>query len=124
MTTMSSGIKTAVLLAALAALFMTIGAALGGRGGMIIAFVFAIATNVGSYWFSDKIVLRMYRATPVGLAHALRRIESGVRQIPMDANPATAHMFIMKPFSGRGVLGLFSSHPPTEERIKALLEPR
>jgi heat shock protein HtpX len=39
----------------------------------------------------------------------------------MDANPATAHMFIMKPFSGRGLMGLFSSHPPTEERVNALM---
>jgi heat shock protein HtpX len=40
----------------------------------------------------------------------------------MDANPATAHMFIIKPFSGQGLMGLFSSHPPTEDRIRALLQ--
>jgi heat shock protein HtpX len=40
----------------------------------------------------------------------------------MDANPATAHMFIIKPFSAQGLLGLFSTHPPTEKRIQALLE--
>jgi heat shock protein HtpX len=39
----------------------------------------------------------------------------------MDANPATAHMFIMKPFFGGGISKLFSSHPPTEERIAALM---
>jgi heat shock protein HtpX len=39
----------------------------------------------------------------------------------MDANPATAHMFIIKPFSGAGLMALFSSHPPTEARIRALL---
>lgn len=273
-----NGIKTAVLLAALSALFLLIGAALGGRGGMMIAFVFAVITNVGSYWFSDKIVLRIYRATevgqdhplyrttarlaqraglpmpkvyiipdmspnafatgrnpdhaavaategilrllseaelegviahelahvrnrdilistvaatiaaaimmlanmaqwaamfsggrdsrdsgpnplvlivtallapiaamlvqaaisrqrefaadrtgaeiagsPMGLAHALRRIDSAARQIPLDANPATAHMFIMKPFSLHGMMGLFSTHPPTEARIQALI---
>jgi heat shock protein HtpX len=62
--------------------------------------------------------------TPQGLAQALRRIDAGVKQIPMDANPATAHMFIMKPFSTRGLAGLFSSHPSTEARIQALLGTR
>ena len=62
--------------------------------------------------------------TPMGLAQALRRIEAAARQIPLDANPATAHMFIMKPFSGGGLLWLFSTHPPTEARVQALLERR
>jgi heat shock protein HtpX len=59
--------------------------------------------------------------TPMGLANALRRIEGAVKQVPMDANPATAHMFIMSPFAGGGLSKLFSSHPPTEERIRALM---
>ena len=277
---MSSGLKTAALLGGLSALFILIGGALGGQSGMVVAFLFAITMNVGSYWFSDKIVLRMYRATevgpdhrlyqvtarlaqraglpmpkvytipdmspnafatgrdpqhaavaategilnilsepelegviahelahvkhrdilistvaatiaasimmvanmarwaaifgggrddreeghplvllitallapfaamliqaaisrqrefsadaggadiagsPDGLAHALRRIEAGVRQVPLDANPATAHMFIMKPFSAQGLMGLFSSHPSTDARIQALLAHR
>jgi heat shock protein HtpX len=58
--------------------------------------------------------------SPHGLASALRKLESASKQIPMDANPATAHMFIIKPFSLQGVLGLFSTHPPTEQRIAAL----
>ena len=58
--------------------------------------------------------------SPTGLVNALRKIERGVERVPMDANAATAHMFIMKPFSGRGLMGLFSSHPPTEARINAL----
>jgi heat shock protein HtpX len=278
---MASGLKTAALLGGLSALFLLIGNALGGESGMMFAFVFAVVMNIGSYWFSDKIVLRMYRAqevgadhplhrmtarlaqraglpmpkvyvipdpspnafatgrnpqhaavaategilrllseaelegviahelahvkhrdilissvaatigaaimmlanmaqfaamfgggrsddrgggnpavllvtalfapmaamliqaaisrqrefaadrggadiagSPMGLAHALRRIEGAVHQIPMNANPATAHMFIMKPFSAKGMLGLFSTHPPTEARIQALLERR
>jgi len=281
---MSSGLKTAALLGGLSALFMFIGGALGGQGGMMIAFVLALVMNVGSYWFSDKLVLRMYRATevgpehplhqvtrrlaqraglpmpkvyiipdmspnafatgrnpqhaavaategilrllsaselegviahelahvkhrdilistvaatiaaaimmvanmarfaamfggtgggsrddrqggnlvvllatailapiaamliqaaisrqrefgadrggaeiagsPQGLAQALRRIEAGAAAVPMDANPATAHMFIMKPFSARGLMGLFSTHPSTEARIQALLGSR
>jgi heat shock protein HtpX len=59
--------------------------------------------------------------TPRGLASALRRIDHAVRQVPMDANPATAHMFIMKPFAGGGLKNLFSTHPTTEARVKALL---
>ena len=59
--------------------------------------------------------------SPMGLVNALQKIERGVSRIPMDANPATAHMFIMKPFSARGLMGLFSSHPPTEDRINALM---
>ncbi len=58
--------------------------------------------------------------SPHGLASALRKLESASKQIPMDANPATAHMFIMKPFSVSGMLSLFSTHPPTEQRIAAL----
>jgi heat shock protein HtpX len=277
---MASGLKTALLLGTLSGLLVVAGGAIGGQGGIVIALGFAVIMNVGSYWFSDKIVLRMYKATPVGpehplhrmtarlaqraglpmpkvyiipdpspnafatgrdpnhaavaategimrvlsetelegviahelahvkhrdilistvaatigaaivalahmaqfaaifgggrndergsnpiamlamallaplaagliqaaisrqrefaadrggaeiagtpfgLAQALRRIDATVKQIPMDANPATAHMFIMSPFSGGGLAGLFSTHPPTEQRIKALLEPR
>ena len=59
--------------------------------------------------------------SPYGLADALKKIEATARRIPMDANPATAHMFIMKPFSGRGMMALFSTHPPTKQRIERLL---
>jgi heat shock protein HtpX len=62
--------------------------------------------------------------SPDGLVSALRKIESASKAIPMDANPATAHMFIIKPFSLGGIGSLFSTHPPTEQRIAALLEPR
>jgi heat shock protein HtpX len=61
---------------------------------------------------------------PVGLVNALRKIETASKQIPMDANPATAHLFIIKPFSINGLLGLFSTHPPTEKRIERLLHAR
>jgi heat shock protein HtpX len=59
--------------------------------------------------------------TPTGLASALRRIDAGARQLPMNANPATEHMFIMNPFAGAGLFKLFSTHPPTEERVRALM---
>lgn len=61
---------------------------------------------------------------PYGLADALRKIDAASRRVPLDANPATAHMFIVKPFSGAGLMSLFSTHPPTEARISALLGQR
>jgi heat shock protein HtpX len=60
--------------------------------------------------------------TPYGLADALRKIDAIAKRVPLEANPATAHMFIIKPFTGGGLMSLFSTHPPTEARIRALLE--
>jgi heat shock protein HtpX len=62
---MANLMKTGVLLAALTVLLVLIGGALGGQNGMVMAFVLALVMNFGSYWFSDKIVLAMYRAQPV-----------------------------------------------------------
>jgi heat shock protein HtpX len=275
---MGNKLKTTILLATLSGLLLFAGNLIGGRGGMTIAFVVAILLNFGSYWFSDKIVLRMYRAQevgpthplyqlverltrradlpmpkvyiipeespnafatgrnpehaavaategilrllsedelagvmahelahvknrdilissvaatigtaimfmaqmarfaaffgsgrsddregqnplatlafvflapiaamliqaaisrsrefladaggaaisggPYGLASALRKLEAMSRRVPLDANPATAHMFIVMPFSGGGLMSLFSTHPPTEHRIAALM---
>jgi heat shock protein HtpX len=270
-------LKTALLLGALSALFLFLGQALGGAQGLALGFMFAVVSNFVSYWFSDKIVLAMYRAkpagpehrltrvvamlaaranlpmprvfiiadaspnafatgrnpehaavaategllqilsdhelegviahelahvkhrdilissiaatlaaaimmtarfamffggggrddrdranpivaigmlilapiaamliqmaisrsrefdadatgaeiagTPMGLVGALRKLEVASKAIPLAANPATAHMFIIKPFGGGGLSSLFTTHPPTEQRIQALLEP-
>jgi heat shock protein HtpX len=62
---MFNTLRTAVLLAALTALFMVVGYFIGGTGGMVIAFGFAVVTNLFSYWNSDKMVLRMQNAVPV-----------------------------------------------------------
>ncbi len=272
---MPNGLKTALLLGLLSALLLVIGELAGGMNGLMLMFALTVAMNIGSYWFSDKIVLRMYRAqqvgpehplsqsvsrlaqrgglpmpkvyiipdsspnafatgrspshaavaategimrvlsaeelegvmahelahvknrdilissvaatiaaaifmfarmamffgggrdergggsnpivllammilapiaalfvqmaisrsrefaadatgaqiagNPYGLANALRKIEATVKRVPLDANPATAHMFIIKPFAGGGISALFSSHPPTEARVRALL---
>jgi len=61
---------------------------------------------------------------PDGLVRALKKIELAAKRVPLDANPATAHMFIIKPFSVQGLYGLFSTHPPTERRIAALQQLR
>jgi len=271
---MANSIKTALLLGAMTALFMVLGEALGGGQGLVVGFMFAAVMNFGSYWFSDKLVLRMYGAqevgpghrlyqvvsrlaqkaglpqprcyvipeaspnafatgrnpqhaavaategilqilnddelegvlahelahvrhrdilissvaatmaaaimmvsrfamffgggrddregqnpialiatiilaplaamliqaaisrsreydadaggaaiagSPLGLVSALRKIEAAARAVPLDANPATAHLFIIKPFTG-GLGSLFSTHPPTEDRIRALMQ--
>jgi heat shock protein HtpX len=62
--------------------------------------------------------------SPYGLADALRKLELASKQVPLDANPATAHLFIVRPFTAGGLLGLFSTHPSTDARIHALLQSR
>jgi heat shock protein HtpX len=57
---------------------------------------------------------------PMYLAGALRKLDRASKQIPMDANPATSHMFIVNPLSGGSMMKLFSTHPPMEERIARL----
>jgi heat shock protein HtpX len=59
--------------------------------------------------------------SPLGLAHALEKLGHASGRIPMEANPATAHMFIVSPFSGQALMKLFSTHPPLEDRIRRLL---
>ena len=273
---MPNGLKTALLLGALSGLLLLIGEALGGSQGMMLGFLLAGAMNFGSYWFSDKIVLKMYSAkevdsshplyritanlaqrgglpmpkvyvipqespnafatgrnpehaavaategimrildehelegviahelahvkhrdilissvaatiatvimmvsrfamffgggrdennrganpmallatiilaplaagliqmaisrsrefaadaggasiagSPAGLMSALRKLDAASRHVPLEANPATAHMFIIKPFSGAGLMSIFSTHPSTEKRIQALTQ--
>ena len=60
-----NGLKTVFLMSAMMALFLLVGYVIGGRSGMTIAFVFSLVMNFGSYWFSDKIVLAMYKAQPI-----------------------------------------------------------
>lgn len=64
--------KTAILMAAITALFMAIGAMIGGRSGMMLALVVALGMNFFSYWFSDKMVLKMYNAREVDETSAPR----------------------------------------------------
>jgi len=62
---------------------------------------------------------------PYGLANALLKLERGAQVVPMhDAKPATAHMFIVNPLTGGGLMKLFSTHPPIEDRVKRLKELR
>ncbi len=61
-----------------------------------------------------------YTGSPDGLINALRKLEQGSERVPLNATPATAHLFIMKPFTSGWWGSLFSTHPPTEERIARL----
>jgi heat shock protein HtpX len=70
--------------------------------------------------FSADAAAAHYTGSPQGLISALRKLDTYSQRIPMDVSPATAHMYIMKPLSGGGLMKLFSTHPPTEERIAAL----
>jgi heat shock protein HtpX len=70
--------------------------------------------------FSADATAAQYCGSPDGLISGLQKLEGWSHRIPMDASPATAHMFIIKPFSGSAFLKLFSTHPPTEERIAQL----
>jgi heat shock protein HtpX len=62
-----------------------------------------------------------YTGGPYGLVSALQKLETLSKRIPMDASPATAHMFIIKPFTGSAIMRLFSTHPSTEQRIERLM---
>ena len=59
---------------------------------------------------------------PLCLAGALRKLQMANQQIPMQANAATAHMFIVNPLTGGGLMSIFSTHPPLEERVRRLEE--
>src|SRR5437867_712444 len=92
---MGNLIKTGFLLTVLTCLLVLAGGALGGQQGMVIAFVLAFVMNVGSYWFSDKIVLRMYGAQPVDEAQApgLYRI---VRELAAEAKIPVPPIYIIQ----------------------------
>lgn len=77
---MKNMFKTTILLATLTGLLILVGRAIGGPSGMIIAFLFAVVLNFGSYWYSDKIVLKMYKAREVSPSESpnLHRIVDGL----------------------------------------------
>ncbi|MBI5102530.1 MAG: zinc metalloprotease HtpX, partial [Nitrospirae bacterium] len=82
----------------------------------IAAMLIQMAISRSREYAADESGARLL-GNPMPLAGALRKLDQGVRQIPMDATPATAHMMIVSPFSGGGIVKLFSTHPPMEERI-------
>jgi heat shock protein HtpX len=61
-----------------------------------------------------------FSGNPLYLASALEKLENYSKQIPLEGNPVTENLFIVNPFSAKGIMNLFSTHPPTQERIKRL----
>ncbi len=99
----------------------------GALASLVTIIVAPIAAMLIQMWISRT---REYQAdasgaeaagNPNGLASALQKLENYSKRIPMEASPSTAHMFIMHPFSGRSLMNLFSTHPPTQKRIERLL---
>src|SRR5687767_11577161 len=99
------------------------GGIFGGVLMMILAPIAAMLIQMAisrTREFSADATAAKYAGTPYGLISALKKLENYSKRIPMDASPATAHMFIIKPFSGSALLRMFSTHPPTEDRIARL----
>jgi heat shock protein HtpX len=102
------------------------GGGIGGLGLILMSIIAPLAAMLIQMAISRS---REYLAdatgaaiagTPEGLARALEKLGAYSRQLPMDASPSTAHMFIVSPLSGRSLMHLFSTHPPLEERIARL----
>jgi heat shock protein HtpX len=102
----------------------------GERGGawgrllmMIVAPIAAMLIQMAisrTREFDADAASAKYTGSPDGLISGLRKLEMGVERVPMDADPASAHMFILNPFSGGGLMRIFSTHPSTEDRIARL----
>ena len=102
----------------------------GGAAQLVIMLVLTTLASVAALLIQLAISRsREYHAdeggaqlagNPLYLARALGKLDAGAKRIPMQVNPSTAHMFIVSPLTRKGVQGLFSTHPPIEERIKRL----
>ena len=103
----------------------------GGGGNILVVLLVSIFASIAAMLIQMAISRsREYMADeggahlshPLSLAKALGKLEVAAQRIPMEANPSTAHMFIVNPLRGGGVLSLFSTHPPIGERIAKLEE--
>jgi heat shock protein HtpX len=99
----------------------------GGLSALFMLILAPIAALIIQLWVSRT---REYAAdasgvkftnNPYGLARALEKLDAYSKRLPMAASPSTAHLFIVKPFSGADFAGLFSTHPPIAKRIERLL---
>jgi heat shock protein HtpX len=85
----------------------------------IAAMLIQIAVSRSREFEADATGARLTRR-PLGLASALAKLHQAAQVVPMQANPATAHLFIVNPLSGNSIAKLFATHPPVEERIGRL----
>ncbi len=101
----------------------------GGMGGLglivmsifapIAALIIQMAVSRAREYEADAVGARI-AGNSNGLANALEKMGAYSKRLPMEANPSTAHMFIVNPLSGRSLMNLFSTHPPLEERVARL----
>jgi heat shock protein HtpX len=99
----------------------------GGAAGGILMLIFApiaamliqMAISRSREYDADAAAAK-YVGSPYPMINALQKLESYSKRIPMDASPATAHMFIIQPFTGQSLMRIFSTHPTTESRIARL----
>jgi heat shock protein HtpX len=103
----------------------------GGAIGLLVSVIVApiaamliqMAVSRSNEYRADETGAR-FCGSPESLARALEKISTWSQRVPMNASPATAHMFILSPLSGGGIKSLFSTHPPTEKRVERLLAMR
>ena len=138
--TVAASIASAVMFIASMARWAAIFGGMGGRndreGGSnpiallvaalvapIAAMLIQMAISRSREYGADEAGAR-FAGNPYGLASALKKLQTMSMKIPLKASPATAHMFIIKPFTGGGIFELFATHPPLEKRIARLMAMR
>ena len=85
----------------------------------LAALIIQLAISRSREYLADSTGSRI-AGNPLGLASALEKLDYASKKIPIKANPATSHLFIVNPLSGKSLMSLFSTHPPTAERIARL----
>lgn len=85
----------------------------------LAALIIQLAISRSREYLADSTGARI-AGNPLGLASALEKLDSASKKITIKANPATSHLFIVNPLSGKSLMSLFSTHPPTAERIARL----
>lgn len=100
----------------------------GGLGGLLMLILAPIAAALiqmaisRTREFDADAASAKYTGNPRELISALQKLDAYSKRLPMDATPSTAHLFIIKPFTGESLMRLFSTHPPTADRIARLEE--
>jgi heat shock protein HtpX len=87
----------------------------------LAAMIIQMAVSRSREYQADETGARI-AGNPDSLASALQKLTLASKRVPMAASPATSHMFIVKPFSGRSLVNLFSTHPPVEKRVERLMQ--
>ncbi|UCC69337.1 MAG: zinc metalloprotease HtpX [Armatimonadota bacterium] len=87
--------------------------------GTIAALLIQMAISRSREYQADASAAKL-SGNPRGLARALQALQRASSRVPMQADPATSHMFIVNPFTRKGLVSLFSTHPPIEERVERL----